>query len=314
MYRRFPKRLLALLRCSRDAGTLAAEDAGPAIADGEVRCERCGRRYPVSGGILSLMDASAVLDGRSATEMRVRDEQAGSSSRAPAAPPGPLEVAEIVPTLAALEPLAGTAVLEVGCGNGRFTVPILRGAGTLVAVDFSRGMLAALARELPDDDRVGLVQADVTRLATADAAFDRVFSTLVSNLPTDLHREAMYRMAARALRDGGRFVFSAHHLGLRERMRRAPREGVYSSENPIYRRLFVPAEILVEARRHFGRLRCRRVQSLLPFSGRMPFAVVALSRLAERVPGLNWFAHILLFTAERPAVADRASSPGAGAA
>ncbi len=307
MYGRFPVELLELLRCFHGRGRLVAAGRETRISEGILRCECCGRDHRISGGILSLLDESS-LDSESANEMRIRDRGAQGDD-SPVADLGAMDAAETVPTLAELQPSDAAAVLELGCGTGRYTLPISGRCGLLLAVDFSRDSLVALARKLPDDPRIGLVQADVTRLLTAAGAFDRILSTLVSNLPTDAHRAAMYLLGARALRKGGRFVFSTHNYGVREVLRRAPIEGPYSSAYPVYRRLFSPAEIVSESSRYFRRVRCRPVQIVLPFTRAGWFPIVSFSRAAERVPGLNRFARILLFTAEdpvssRPAAAD----------
>ncbi|HEY8038630.1 MAG TPA: class I SAM-dependent methyltransferase, partial [Polyangiaceae bacterium] len=234
----FPVALLELVRCTDDGGALAAPPGAPAagvVVDGVVRCARCRREYPVRAGILRLLDQTA-LDGESAHELRLR-EAAADGYDEDMSRVRQFDVMERLPTLAALEPLRDSVVLELGCGTGRFTVELARACRTLLAVDFSGASLAVLAAKLGDAGMVGLVQADVTRLAVAPGAFDRVASTLVSNLPTRAHREAMLRLAAGALRETGTFVFSTHHYGVRERLRRLARDGRYDAGG-IYRRLF----------------------------------------------------------------------------
>lgn len=292
-YRRFPAALLPLVRCFHGGGTLAA--AGD-VEDGSARCSCCGRDYPIAQGILSLLDAKA-LDGESANEMRVRDQDGGFDARHGAR--GGMDEAERVPTLQQLAPLEGATVLDLGCGTGRYTLPLLEKCKALIGADFSRGLLRALAAKLADDPRVGLVQADVTRFAVAPGAFDRILSTLVSNLPTGAHREAMYKLAARALAPEGRFVFSTHNYGLRERLKREPVEGPYNREYPVYRRLFTPDEILRESAPHFRRVQFRPAQIVPPLTRYTPrFPFVQFSAFAEHVPLLNRLASILVFTAQ----------------
>jgi SAM-dependent methyltransferase len=302
MYTQFAVDLLRLLRCPHGSGRLVATSDERAIVDGVVRCECCAREYRVSQGILSLVDASA-LHPEGANEMGIRDRDTAGYD-AEIARIGKVDDAETIPTMQELGPLGSTTVLELGCGTGRYTLRMLPECGALLATDFSLGSLLALARKLPDGDpRIGLVQADITRLTIAEHAFDRVLSTLVSNLPSAVQREAMYRLAARAVSDGGRFVFSTHNYGPRERLYRAPVEGPYHPDYPVFRRLFTPREILSEAGPHFARVKCRHVQIALPLTRRFPFPIVAFSRMAERVPGLRRLAGILLFSAERGATA-----------
>lgn len=245
------------------------------------------------------MDPERPLHADTATEMQVRDARtAGYDARMQRL--GAANQAEMIPTLSELQRLAGASVLELGCGTGRYTVPVLRECRTLVAVDVSLESLRVLAGKLPDDREVGLVQADIGCFVTAGQVFDRVLSTLVSNLPTASHRDAMYRLAARAMTSNGKFVFSTHHYGAWEWLLREPVEANYGPEFPVYRRLFRADEIVQEARSQFGRVNARYVQIVAPWPWRIELPVVALSRIAERVPGLNRLAKILLFTAEQP--------------
>jgi SAM-dependent methyltransferase len=212
---------------------------------------------------------------------------------------------EMRPTLAALAPLNDQIVLELGAGTGRYTVELVKECRALLAVDFSARSLETLAAKLSDPGfqsraRVGLIQADVTRPCPAPRAFDRILSTLVSNLPTRTHRADMYRLAAGALRGGGTFVFSAHHYGPRQRVRREPIRGRYT-EDGIYRRLLSKQEILDELGPYFGRVSCRPIQVALPFTYRWPgFPLESLSRLAERSPLLKQLGFLLLATARQP--------------
>jgi len=209
------------------------------------------------------------------------------------------DLMEKLPTLAAVEPLRGKVVLELGCGTGRYTEDLAQASKAVLAVDFSAESLRVLAAKLGAVDNVGLVQADVTRLALAGGAFDRAVSTLVSNLPTRAHREAMYRLVAEALHDEGSFLFSTHHYGLRERLRRVPQDGRYTPGG-IYRRLFTRAEIGDELVPYFAARRSRPIQIALPLTTRLGLPLIPMSRVLERVPLLNRFGELLLVTARRP--------------
>lgn len=74
-----------------------------------------------------------------------------------------------------LQPLRGTAFLDLGCGVGWATnLALERGAaGTGVGLDFSARALSAAKRHTP---KAAWVHADGTRLPFADASFDRAFS------------------------------------------------------------------------------------------------------------------------------------------
>ena len=77
--------------------------------------------------------------------------------------------------LRALEPMAGTAILDLGSGVGwAARLALERGRGkTVVGLDFSRRALTLARRQTPD---AGWVQGDGTTLPFRDRAFDRLFS------------------------------------------------------------------------------------------------------------------------------------------
>lgn len=115
----------------------------------------------------------------------------------------------------------GGAVLELGCGTGRVTLPLARAGHTVVGVDGSAGMLArcrdTLAAE-PDvvRARVTLHQADVRALelgrtfALAIAPF-----RVVQHLVTIDDQLRALRAIARHLAPGGRLVFDVFNPSFR---------------------------------------------------------------------------------------------------
>src|SRR5436190_13963284 len=65
-------------------------------------------------------------------------------------------------------------ILDAGCGNGRYSLYLLKHAdpgAKLTAFDLSQNMLARARRRL-SDDRATFAAADVTRLPYPSAAFD----------------------------------------------------------------------------------------------------------------------------------------------
>jgi SAM-dependent methyltransferase len=301
MYAGLKQELIRFLRCHADRGALEVVgieiDAGGAIVHGSLACKSCTRRYPVRDGIVIMFATDEMNpDSRYESEQRNREAVQASFDWETL----PWSQMEMLSTFAALQPISGTALLELGCGCGRYTHLLARQAEALVAVDFSIQSLRQLATRLSPADPVALVCADIARFEVASCAFDRVFSTATSNLPTPRHRDAMYRLAGHALVRGGKFVFSTHYLGLRERFqRKAPKSGYYDS-NRIYRHLFGLRELRDEVRPHFSRVRCRRIQISLPFASRLGLPPVATSRIAEFISGLNRFASLLLVTAREP--------------
>jgi SAM-dependent methyltransferase len=109
--------------------------------------------------------------------------------------------------LDALDPKAGEAVLDAGCGTGSHLSRLSAAHARAVGLDFSRGMLQVAKRNAP---RAMLAQADLNHpLPIRGQTFDAVLSSLVSEHLTNLRR--FFKESCAALRRGGRLVFSAFH-------------------------------------------------------------------------------------------------------
>lgn len=98
---------------------------------------------------------------------------------------------------------AGSAVLELGCGDGK-TVSALPGGWKIVALDVSPQALH-LARRVRRD--VNLILADAGRLPLREESFDAIFAFHVTGHLLQGGRRALAREAARALVPGGRLFF-----------------------------------------------------------------------------------------------------------
>lgn len=106
---------------------------------------------------------------------------------------------------AALGPLSGLRLLDLGCGKGRFATALERMGAKVVGLDRSRGMLACSSLE----DRV---LASALRLPFPDNGFDAVYAVeVLQHLPPG-RLETCIREAARTLRPGGRFIVVDRNL------------------------------------------------------------------------------------------------------
>jgi ubiquinone/menaquinone biosynthesis C-methylase UbiE len=98
------------------------------------------------------------------------------------------------------------SLLDAGCGNGRYSIHLMRTAppdARLSAFDFSVNMLAR-ARKRLDSDRANFVSAELTRLPYANASFDAaVCGWVIEHLPEP--RPAL-REFYRVLQPGGKFL------------------------------------------------------------------------------------------------------------
>jgi uncharacterized protein YbaR (Trm112 family)/predicted RNA methylase len=287
-----------LIRCPADGDELsvvatASNPQGHALA-GSLKC-RCGQSFPIVDGV-AVMLPQALLNTDSEYEKSQRDIAATEDDfdweNAIASQ------SEIASTLAALGPCAGKTILELGSGRGRFT-RLMHGARAIVALDFSLESLRKVAKRVDPSIPVILVCADVSWFRARSGVFDRVFSTLTSNLPTREHRDAMNRLAAEALKPDGAFVLSAHYFGLREWLHREPKGGYYPGSK-IFRQLFTKSELHAEMRPFFAQQRHERIQVMLPLLSRLGLARWSSPRFAEKVPGVNLLASLLLVTAKAP--------------
>src|SRR5690242_7326088 len=222
----FPRGLLTLLRCSHDAGSLilAAElQSGPVgIVQGILTCTTCAAEYPIEDGIARLMHGP--LTRENDQEMALRDGQNTQLPLGPFVPP-PFgwrsllsDLLEIPQHLDALKP-DNCRVLEIGCGDGRFTMLMAQMGASVLAVDFSMNSLRILGSRLPSGmaptayrlpcphskgdlrHHVGLVQADASHFCVAPRSFDRALCT--TPLDSREERMALYRTIAEALTDQG---------------------------------------------------------------------------------------------------------------
>ena len=148
-------------------------------------------------------------------------------SRTYDATPNPLVALDRRVTLHALEPQAGEAVLDAGCGTGAHLANVCAAGARAVGLDFSRGMLQVAQRAAPG---AGLAQADLNAdFPVRAGAFDALLSSLVSEHLRDLG--GFFRESFAALRSGGRLVFSAFHPELA----RSGIEANFEAEGTEYR-------------------------------------------------------------------------------
>jgi SAM-dependent methyltransferase len=293
----FPAEFAAILACPTCRAILDVRSASG--------CASCGRGFEIEhdGRIVRLLQEGALV-GEARREREIRDEQVAGRPRRDHREvlSDPHEVMEMAPTMEWLALTGRESILELGCGTGRYTELLAAKGCKVLAMDFSRQSLLKLeaslrARGLAEN--VGLVHASIGDFFVAPRSFDVVLSTLTSNLPDRAHRQAMYALAATALKPGGRFVFSAHHYGLRAYRERTPKTGLYQAGG-IFREYLSAAEIRDEIAGSFTRLRLQPIRIYLPLLSRNPAFRVRVSRWAEKVPVLRGFGDLLLIEATGP--------------
>ncbi|MEZ3183083.1 methyltransferase domain-containing protein [Streptomyces pimonensis] len=101
----------------------------------------------------------------------------------------------------------GETVLDIGCGTGRFTVPMAEKGANVSGLDISRPMLDVASRKLAERGlSADLREGDMAHLPFPDASFDTVTSMLaLMHVPVE-DRQAVFSEVARVLRPGGRML------------------------------------------------------------------------------------------------------------
>jgi len=106
-----------------------------------------------------------------------------------------------VATVRAVDPKPGERILDVAAGTGTSSAALARTGATVVAADFSPGMIAEGRARHP---RIEFVEADAERLPFGDDEFDAV--TISFGLRNIAHPKAALAEMYRVLKPGGRLV------------------------------------------------------------------------------------------------------------
>ncbi|MDD4994885.1 MAG: class I SAM-dependent methyltransferase [Patescibacteria group bacterium] len=301
----FSKKLIACLVCQSDNARLeiGGMESGndEAIFNGFLKCVRCGKAYQIKNGILFILPEQTVNDEKIGSEIAVRDAQAGGYDARLSA----RHDREIPSTLAQVGDVSGKKIIEYGCGTGRFTEEFVD-YSCLLGVDISFNSLEILSCKLKSNN-VGLVWADVTSFKTAKGFFDIAFSAQVlEHLPSDAYRNQFLQNINFTLAPGKPLILSAYHLDLRRRLKKLPKEGVHPSG--IYYYYFSAKDIINLFNKNFFIDNVSFIDIALPFEQRMGFLkkiYPTLFRLAEHLPIIRGFSHLILIKAHKPVISSR---------
>jgi SAM-dependent methyltransferase len=323
----FPRKLLSLLRCVRDSGPLTLDrevrSDDMVVVDGSVRCVECSHEYQIENGIVRLMTDS--LTQETQHEIALKDQEYGAMPDTFVPPSSGwrsefVDQIEVPPHLKALAPLENSRVLELGCGDGRFTLLMAQLGAEVLAVDFSFAGLRKVSRNLlsgvaPTTYRVtprrpagslaafvGLVQADASKFHAAPCSFDRALSA--TPLDSRDERMNMFRMVSESLTDDGRYVASVEYDDLYRRLFGLPYVRRYAPGSILIEHLDMPT-MRREVAPFFSRLRMRPFRAHVPFvkhalAKRLPALAVSVSQAVCGLPVLKHLGELLLLSAERP--------------
>jgi demethylmenaquinone methyltransferase/2-methoxy-6-polyprenyl-1,4-benzoquinol methylase len=104
-------------------------------------------------------------------------------------------------TVRAVDPHAGQRILDVAAGTGTSSAALARTGATVIALDFSAGMIEEGRRRHP---KIEFVEADAERLPFGDDEFDAV--TISFGLRNVEHPKTALAEMYRVLKPGGRLV------------------------------------------------------------------------------------------------------------
>jgi len=303
----FPRDMVPLLRCNTDAGELALAEELRAAADGVfdavLRCKICRDEYRIADGIALLLPDQLSSEARH--EMGIRDTiDYDCRNPSPFVPPPDgwrsllSDILEVPAHLNELQNTPSSLVLELACGDGRFTTLIAQTGARILAVDFSINALRLLAERIPPGAQVGRVHADINQLHLASRVFDRAL-TLTPLVSRD-ERMNMYRTIALALTDDGRYVASFEHDDLNRRLLGLPLARRYSKDGILIEHLTTKT-LRREAAPYFSKLRVRPIRARVPLVTKLPLALAnPLLRLVAVLPFVRNFGELLLLTAQNP--------------
>jgi SAM-dependent methyltransferase/uncharacterized protein YbaR (Trm112 family) len=304
---KFPRDMVRLLRCNNDAGelTLVKELLGDAdgALDGVLRCQICGAEFRIENGIACLLPDQLTEEDKH--EMSIRDTiDYDCTNPGSFVPPAEgwrsvlSDRLEVPAHLDELQTLPTDTVLELACGDGRFTSLLAKTGAKILAVDFSINALRLLASRLPVGARVARVHADINQLHLASRAFDRALS--LTPLDSRDERMSMYRRIAHALKDDGRYVGSFEHDDLNRRLLGLPLMRRYSKDGILIEHL-TTRTMRLEAAPYFSKLRVCPIRPRVPFVAKLPRGLaLPLLRLVAALPFVRHFGELLLLTAQNP--------------
>ncbi len=303
----FPRDMVLLLRCNIDSGELTLTKELRVVADGVLdavlHCRICGAEYRIENGIACLLPYWLTPEDK--LEMSIRDtidyDCTNPSSFVPPAEGWRSVLSDRLEVPAHLDELQTSpshTVLELACGDGRFTSLIAKTGARILAVDFSMNALRLLALRLPAGARVGRVHADINQLHFASRAFDRALT--LTPLDSRDERMNMFRTIALALTDEGRYVGSFEHDDLNRRLLGLPLVRRYSKNGILIEHLTTKTTRL-ESAPYFSRIRIRPIRPRVPLAAKLPPGLARpILRLAAALPFVRHFGELLLLTAQSP--------------
>ena len=190
--------MLSCPACSRDLTLEAAEEVNGDVESGELACVGCLARYPVLRSVPRFVPPENYARNFGFQWNRFRQCQLDSHLGQPISRERLLRQSGWHP-----EDLQGKAVLDIGCGAGRFAEVALALGARVVAVDYSDAVDACWENFGPHP-HLEVMQADMRALPLRAGQFDYVYCLGVLQHTPDVRRS--FLSLPPMLRPGGRFA------------------------------------------------------------------------------------------------------------
>ena len=184
--------LLVCPECHNKLSLTVSKRDGDNITEGLLKCNSCEKAFPIVRGIPRFVDSDAYVRSFSAewnifscTQLDLRENHETFVNKTGLLP----------------EKLAGSTVLEAGCGMGRFLEVVSRErSATIVGFDLSLAVESAYAN-FGLRQNVHIVQADVMSPPFSQGSFDAIYSIGVLHHTSD--PEAAFDKLVPLLKKGG---------------------------------------------------------------------------------------------------------------
>lgn len=164
------RNLLEILCCPKCSGNLSGPQPGEAeISEGDLLCDDCGARYPVTNGIPRFVEADNYASSFGYQWNLFRKEQIDSHNGTTLSADRLWSETGWTP-----EELKGKWVLDVGCGAGRFLDASSMSEAEVVGIDISSAIGAA-KENLQGRENVHFIQASIYDLPFKPGVFDYVY-------------------------------------------------------------------------------------------------------------------------------------------
>jgi SAM-dependent methyltransferase len=199
------------LRCIGCGAPLRAESASPnenngIITEGKLTCTSCGRIFPIVRSIARFVPSEGYAHSFGYQwnyfDKTQLDSHMGND----------LSRERFFATTQWPQKMEGQAILEAGCGMGRFTQIAVETGAELFSFDLSNAVEANL-RNNGDSGRVHIVQASIYEIPFPKESFDKVFCMGVLQHCPDVR--AAFMNLVPFLRPGGEIVIDVYqrHTG-----------------------------------------------------------------------------------------------------